>query len=164
MKKIFIVIIIVLAMTTQTYAYEYKESVYYIDGTLDSQSKQPEIIYAANFIKQVNPNCDPYFLYLFLKDYLKYDNVKLKNKNNYIYNAETALIQRKGTCVDYALLYCSLCRALGYECNIVVGADDKNPHMWNEVFYNGKWIQVDILFREYSETTEYEPYVSYKIK
>lgn len=164
MNKIIIVMMIVLLFPMQTYAYEYKNSVYYIEGTLDSQSKQPVIVYAANFIKQINPECDPYFLYLWVSNYMEYDSIKFKNKNKYTYNATTSLIQHKGTCVDFSLLYCVLCRALGYNCNIVVGADDKNPHMWNEVFYKGKWIQVDILFSEYSETTEYESYVSYKIK
>lgn len=162
MKRIFIVIIMVLAMTSNIYAYDYIDQVYYIEGTLDSQAQQPQIVYAANFIKQVNPECGTYYLYEFVMEYMEYDSTKFSNRENYTYNATTALNERKGTCVDYSLLYCALSRALGYECNIVV--TEKGNHCINEVYDGEKWIQVDTTNGYYKVTDLFEQYVTYKIK
>lgn len=152
---------IVVLFPVQSYAYESYNTISYIDGTLDEQANNKLIVYAAMFIKLGKPKCDPHSIYQFVIDYMEFDEIKLANKEKYTYSAVTALRERKGTCVDYALLYNALCRALGYECNIVVGG--VNPHMWNEVYYNGKWIQIDTV-REFYTDSDFDDYIDYKIK
>lgn len=161
MNKIILVIMIVLLFPVQSYAYESYDKISYIDGTLDEQANNKLIEYTAMLIKLGKPKCDPYFIYQFVIDYMDYDEIKFSNKEKYTYSAATALIEHKGTCVDYSLLYNALCRALGYECNIVVGGI--NPHMWNEVYYNDKWIQIDTTRRFYTDSN-FDDYIDYKIK
>lgn len=154
---------IILMFPVQSYAYEYREKVSYIEGTLEEQANSKEIIKAAEILKECNKSVnDTYFVYLFVKDYIEYDFDKFKNRENYTYNAVTALKERKGTCVDFSLLYAALCRAMGYECNIVVSLN--GAHARNEVYDGRQWVQVDCAMEYYKVTDEYEPYVTYKIK
>lgn len=161
-RKLLLIITIVMLLTTNVYAYKYSNTTKYMDGTLESQSALFEIQMAASIIKQIHPNADPYFIYLFVIEYMDYDFEKKDNKENYMYSSVTALNDRKGTCVDFSLLYASLCRALGYECNLVV--INKASHMRNEVYDGKQWVQVDVTWGYYKVTDSYEASVTYKIK
>lgn len=160
-RKLLLIITIVMLITSNVYAYPIKSTTSYIDGTLENQANQIEIQMAASIIKQINPNADPYFIYLFVIEYMDYDFEKRDNKDYYTYSAVTALNERKGTCVDFSLLYCSLCRALGYECNLVV--THNAAHMRNEVYDGKQWVQVDASREYYTVTDTYEISVTYKI-
>lgn len=161
-RKLLLIITIVILLTSNVYAYKYSNTTKYMDGTLENQAKQIEIQMAANIIKQINPNADPYFIYLFVIEYMDYDFAKKDNKEDYMYSSVTALNERKGTCVDFSLLYASLCRALGYNCNLVVSHNA--AHMRNEVYDGNQWVQVDTTMEYYTVTDTYEVSVTYKIK
>lgn len=161
-RKLILIITIVILITSNVYAYPIKSTTSYIDGTLENQANQIEIQAAANIIKQIHPNADPYFIYLFVAEYMDYDFEKRDNKDNYKYNAVISLREGKGTCVDFSLLYATLCRALGYECNLVV--THRASHMRNEVYDGKQWVQVDVTWGYYKVTDSYEASVTYKIK
>ena len=81
MKKIILVVMIVLLFPVQSYAYEYREKVSYIEGTLEEQANSKEIIKAAEILKECNKSVnDTYFIYLFVKYYIEYDFDKFKNR------------------------------------------------------------------------------------
>ncbi|MCU0323716.1 MAG: hypothetical protein MUF45_00480 [Spirosomaceae bacterium] len=89
---------------------------------------------------------------------ITYDVKRSKNLNNissYIILSENEKIEKVltdslGVCEDYALVFNSLCRKLGYESYIVDGyvknltkIDVDFGHAWNVVKINGKWYCFD---------------------
>jgi hypothetical protein len=81
---------------------------------------------------------------------------KLERKNFSTAFAPAAEVARKlsGDCTEHGVLTAAMCRAAGIPARCVVGfvyADNLNgfgPHMWNEVYVNGRWVAIDSTFNQ----------------
>lgn len=80
---------------------------------------------------------------------LSYEVVREKG-NAFIYysNPLYTIDDKKGACVDYAVLFASLLREKGIPCKVVVGDVDgyETIHAWNEILIDGRWTTVDLTF------------------
>ena len=70
-------------------------------------------------------------------------------------NIPDLLVDKRGDCKSYALLFATLARAAGIPAREVSGlmymGDDQKSfggHAWNEVVLNGEWVPVDAAFNE----------------
>ena len=60
------------------------------------------------------------------------------------------VLLHKGVCQSFSIVFKDFCDLIGVDCKIIRGKDEnvielKNkPHMWNEVFLNGKWSTIDL--------------------
>ena len=60
--------------------------------------------------------------------------------------ASEALSSGTGVCQDYSRLFAAIARAAGIPTRIVIGTGDGEPHAWNRVYVNGKWLDVDVTW------------------
>ncbi|ABB15759.1 transglutaminase domain-containing protein [Carboxydothermus hydrogenoformans] len=60
--------------------------------------------------------------------------------------ASEALASGTGVCQDYSRLFAAIARAAGIPTKIVIGTGDGEPHAWNRVYVNGKWLDVDVTW------------------
>ena len=63
-------------------------------------------------------------------------------------NPNVVISKRNTICYGYCNLFMSMCRAVGIPCQMIYGTyhsdnGNWNPHCWNKVLINGKWIKVD---------------------
>jgi transglutaminase-like putative cysteine protease len=78
----------------------------------------------------------------------------LRRKNFQIAFAPAARVAQElqGDCTEHSVLFAAMARAAGIPTRCVVGvvyvADQGGfgPHMWNEVYVNGRWTAVDATF------------------
>lgn len=73
----------------------------------------------------------------------------LDNENNY--NIYGVLIDNKAKCDGYAKAFTYICGKAGIRTVTVMGYDRKkqskeNGHMWNKVYYNKQWYNVDVTW------------------
>ena len=60
------------------------------------------------------------------------------------------VLLHKGVCQSFSIVFKDFCDLIGVDCKIIREKDEnvielKNkPHMWNEVFLNGKWSTIDL--------------------
>ncbi|MDE6763246.1 MAG: hypothetical protein K2J73_06165, partial [Oscillospiraceae bacterium] len=78
--------------------------------------------------------------------------------NNTVYNLDSptgdtiygTLVKNKGKCDGYAKTFSYICGQAGIRAVTVIGDDKKNNsdlmHMWNKVYYNKKWYNVDLTW------------------
>lgn len=66
------------------------------------------------------------------------------------YNAYGALVKKKAACEGYANAFTYLCTKAGIRSINVCGESSHNGkkvnHMWNKVYYNNKWYNVDVTW------------------
>lgn len=78
----------------------------------------------------------------------------VSEKNFSVAFAQAAEVARnlKGDCSEHSVLVAAMCRAAGIPARCVVGLvyaqnlGGFGPHMWNEVYVNGRWVAVDAAF------------------
>ncbi|MBD5585051.1 MAG: hypothetical protein HDQ88_08210 [Clostridia bacterium] len=75
-------------------------------------------------------------------DYDRVDDVP----SGYMPDLETALYDRKGLCLDYAGLLCTMCRCKGIPAQIVVGYFGDTCHAWSEITIDGGETYADATF------------------
>lgn len=78
---------------------------------------------------------------------ISYDYNQYLSNTSQLIPANQTLINRKGVCVNYALLTAALSRASGLEAKIIYGQALRNgnweSHAWNEVKINNQWVIID---------------------
>ena len=86
-------------------------------------------------------------IYNWIINNISYDYNLFKSGENVLTTASATAISKTGICRDYAFLFAALSRASGIETKIIYG-DYKSHglHAWNEIFIDGKWLQVDSTF------------------
>jgi transglutaminase-like putative cysteine protease len=94
---------------------------------------------------------NPYWIARNVHDYVA-NQISYLNDNSWD-NAETVLLQRHGSCTEYAFLYVALCRANGIPARYVGGTRQRKEgryiddvyHRWSEVYLPPYgWIPVDV--------------------
>jgi hypothetical protein len=76
---------------------------------------------------------------------------------DYLPKATRTLETGKGVCYDYASLFASLTRSLGYPTKLVKGYHQGNYHAWNEIMINGDWVLVDCTAGNWGNRSGYFP-------
>lgn len=75
------------------------------------------------------------------------------------------LLNGKGRCEEFSILFVSASLALGYDARLVVAENIDNwsgLHVWAEAKDNGSWIQVDPSDRVWNQTSHYETWEWWK--
>lgn len=76
-----------------------------------------------------------------------HDYLVAHTEYDYTYTADTAydlVVNGKGTCSAYALVYKDAMDKLGIDCTVVI--DDDKSHAWNQIVVDGKWYNVDVTW------------------
>ena len=105
----------------------------------------------------------------FLIDNITYDNktyeeVSSRSIEHSLHNdILAALIENKTLCNGYASAFQMLVSRAGYNCSLVAGRCNNNPHSWNFIEINNNWYQVDVTFDEMilEDNTEIGPSYEY---
>ncbi len=75
------------------------------------------------------------------------------------YTVEGLLDNKTGVCQAYALLFKTLCRRAGIECDTIEGfagaPGEEGLHMWNRVYIDGKALYCDVTFDDSASTTRW---------
>lgn len=126
----------------------------------DVQSDDPEIISTAREIT-ANAQSDTdkaLAIHDWIASHIAYDSEAYFSGSyaTKVYDAASALRTRVSICNGYSNLYAALARASGLRTKIIIGAiiwpslgqtweqiGTSQPHAWNEVFADGRWITVD---------------------
>lgn len=98
-------------------------------------------------------------IYTWTVHYLQYDNQAEQRGKRINQNLYDILRRRKGLCMDYALLYQSLCQHAGLQCAKIDGyaaprlaaarkVPEKADHAWNAVWADGRWHLLDATWNE----------------
>jgi hypothetical protein len=84
---------------------------------------------------------------------VRFVSVFLEDSDSAHLSVLESIEKRKGNCKDHARLFATLARAAGFPSREVTGlvyADQSkmefDPHSWNEVYVNGRWVPVDSTF------------------
>lgn len=83
-----------------------------------------------------------------------FKNMKRKNFSNAFAPANEVARNLEGDCTEHGVLTAAMCRAAGIPARCVVGfvyaepLGGFGPHMWNEVFVNGRWVAIDSAFNQ----------------
>lgn len=79
-------------------------------------------------------------------------NMKRKNFSTAFAPASEVARTLSGDCTEHSVLTAAMCRAVGVPARCVVGLvyaetlGGFGPHMWNEVYVNGRWVAIDSAF------------------
>ncbi|MBO5785872.1 MAG: hypothetical protein J6R45_00970, partial [Clostridia bacterium] len=113
-------------------ATERATAVEYVNGVLDA------------VIASMPKGLDDYEKALYLHDFMC---VSFEYDLGYeIANIYDMIIEGKGVCTGYALLYDELLSRVGIESRAVVSPSNSLNHMWNEVQIDGEWYYVDVTW------------------
>jgi hypothetical protein len=83
-----------------------------------------------------------------------FKNMKRKNFSNAFAPAREVARNLEGDCTEHGVLTAAMCRAAGIPARCVVGfvyaepLGGFGPHMWNEVFVNGRWVAIDAAYNQ----------------
>jgi transglutaminase/protease-like cytokinesis protein 3 len=78
------------------------------------------------------------------------------------HNGYEAIVNRKGVCEGYAVLFKAICDANGITSRFVLGSlDKKYDHAWNAVLYEGEWYFVDVYWDDEAWTMSKSPKTTY---
>ncbi|GIW87467.1 MAG: hypothetical protein KatS3mg108_1791 [Isosphaeraceae bacterium] len=83
-----------------------------------------------------------------------FQNIRNKNFSTAFEPATAVARDRSGDCTEHSVLTAAMCRAVGVPARCVVGlvyAPDLKgfgPHMWNEVYVQGRWVALDAAFNQ----------------
>lgn len=114
-------------------------------------SDDPTVL--AHMRKAVGNATDPWQRAAAIQDWV-FRNMKKKNFGVGFAAAREVARNLEGDCSEHGVLTAAMCRAAGLPCRVVVGlvyAPDLGgfgPHLWNEVFVNGRWVAIDATFNE----------------
>jgi hypothetical protein len=108
----------------------------------------------ANYARRaIGSASDPWSRAVAIQDWV-FKNMKKKNFGVGFAAAKEVARNLEGDCSEHGVLTAAMCRAAGIPCRVVVGlvyAPDLGgfgPHLWNEVFVNGRWVAIDATFNE----------------
>lgn len=96
---------------------------------------------------------DPWQQAVAIQDWV-FKNMRRKNFSTAFASAKEVARNLEGDCSEHGVLTAALCRASGIPARVVVGlvyAPDLGgfgPHLWNEVFVNGRWVAIDATFNQ----------------
>ncbi len=96
---------------------------------------------------------DPWQQAVAIQDWV-FKNMRRKNFSTAFASAKEVAKNLEGDCSEHGVLTAALCRAAGIPARVVVGlvyAPDLGgfgPHLWNEVFVNGRWVAIDATFNQ----------------
>lgn len=108
-------------------------------------------------------------LYNYMINNIDYDYSKMdKLDNDYIPDIDEVLLNGKGICYDYSVLFAAMLRSQGIPAKLVKGYknDLSAYHAWNEVYIDGSWKTVDttydaalrrgrVIIKMYKDSSEY---------
>ena len=78
------------------------------------------------------------------------------------HNGYEAIVDRKGVCEGYAILFKAICDANGITSRYVFGSvRSKYDHAWNAVLYKGEWYFVDVYWDDEAWTMSKSPKMTY---
>jgi hypothetical protein len=81
-------------------------------------------------------------------------NMRKKNFETVFASAKEVARNLEGDCTEHGVLTAAMCRAAGVPCRVVVGLvyvpslGGFGPHLWNEVYVNGRWVAIDATFNQ----------------
>lgn len=79
-------------------------------------------------------------------------------KYSHMSKYDRLMVYKRGVCGYYSDIFEDLIRAQGLSCITVTGTANgmggAGPHAWNEVYVNGKWINIDTTFDSNCQYTE----------
>jgi transglutaminase-like putative cysteine protease len=91
---------------------------------------------------------------------LEYAHVKAIQGGSYASDPDDTLRLRLGTCLDYAVLFCAMCRSQGIPCKVIYGyattAGKTVNHAWNQAYHGGAWHEYDLTYKDSGKTAKYE--------
>lgn len=84
----------------------------------------------------------------------KWVSKNIREKNFSVAFASAAVVAKnlEGDCSEHSVLVAAMCRAAGIPSRCVVGLvyaeklGGFGPHMWNEVYVNGRWVAIDAAY------------------
>lgn len=85
-------------------------------------------------------------IYKYVTENIDYDYSKINMLDKqYVPDAESTYLVKKGICYDYSALFASMLRSQGIPAKLVKGYSDNvdGYHAWNEVYIDGEWITID---------------------
>lgn len=86
-------------------------------------------------------------LYDWIVSNVKYDYDRMDDvQSGYMPDLEKALYDKKGLCLDYSSLLCTMCRYKDVPAQILVGYHDGTCHAWSEVVIGDDVIHIDATF------------------
>lgn len=87
-------------------------------------------------------------IYQYICANIKYDYDKAASVQvGYISDPDRTLSEKKGICLDYAVLLATMLRAQNIPTQVIYGSSDQASwHGWNQVYYKGKWHLYDATF------------------
>jgi hypothetical protein len=103
--------------------------------------------------RAVGAQADPWRRAVAIQDWV-FKNMKRKNFSTAFASAKEVARNLEGDCSEHGVLTAAMCRAAGIPTRVVVGlvyAPDLGgfgPHLWNEVFVNGRWVAIDATFNQ----------------
>jgi transglutaminase-like putative cysteine protease len=112
-------------------------------------SEHPDVV--RRMREAVGRETDPWKKAVAIEDWVA-KNVKDKNFSTAFAPAEEVARELSGDCTEHGVLTAAMCRAAGIPARCVVGLvyaptqGGFGPHMWNEVYVNGRWVAIDAAF------------------
>lgn len=100
---------------------------------------------ANTVIKKFDEDTSTYTKIKYIHDYLvkKTDYVEEAKTAHYAYGA---MAKGKAVCEGYAQAFAYICRKAGIKTVNVIGIAGGEAHMWNKVYYNKKWYNIDVTW------------------
>ncbi len=117
----------------------------YVNFTKDSEA----VKYASELVMPANNDIEAVELvYDFIVNNITYDKAFAESKpTNYVPNIDTTLSTKKGICLDYAALMCSMLRSQGIPTRLEIGYAADAYHAWISVHIEDKgWVNGIIEF------------------
>ena len=88
-------------------------------------------------------------IYDYVTKNIKYDDKKANTvETGYIPSIDETLKSQSGICYDYSVLTAAMLRSIDIPTKLVMGYknDIEKYHAWNEVYLDGKWINLDTTY------------------
>ncbi len=137
------------------------------DGLADGAEPDPEFLRPNPLVNSDDPRVvrlmksatkgvradDPWAKSVAIEDWVA-TNIKDKNFSTAFASAAEVAKNLQGDCSEHSVLVAAMCRAAGVPARCVVGVvyspnlGGFGPHMWNEVFVNGRWVAIDAAFHQ----------------
>ncbi len=105
----------------------------------------------SEIISCIPKNSDEYETELFLHDYIiknctyEKDSSNLQSKPK-VFNSYGCLVEGNAVCEGFSKSMQLLMNCVGIKCQLIMGARESEPHMWNVANINGDWYHVDVTW------------------
>ncbi len=123
----------------------------YTKSSTYADSSNPIIENKANQLARSNDSIETlYVLAEYVKNSMTYDLSSSDLKK-----ASEIIVEKKGVCAQYTILFIALARSIGIPARYVSGiayttrTDSFEEHAWAEVYLNGAWVPFDVTFGQY---------------